>query len=969
MTAKQSQRLRTWLLCTVGGLCGSAALAQSAAAADAPAAGATNVQEIVVTGSALPTTPDRIVAPVTTVDQQKIQASGVDSNALELVRKTIPAFQGRGNIGATNANNTNQNTGGGSQLRLRDLDTLVLINGRRVAVDAIAGVGGKIFVDVDQIPPSAIDRVEVLADGASAIYGSDAIGGVVNFILKQKFDGLEVGGRVAAADAGYTEHSVYLTAGKRLADDRFDVVVSASYSHTDPLFQNERSFTHPFFVSGANVPGAVGNYLLNLNLQSPSQAVPTGVAATAPNIAALSPAVYGLSNAAGIGQTYDLSRFQTLLLEQEFGSVIGNFTARLVGEDTLVAFGDFEFTHANTFTQFLPRVQSVTVPAGAPFNPTAGSVASVQYGDTDLPKRYFNSSNDFRVTGGLRGAISALGREWKWEAAYTHSQDDLTQRQANVIFGPNLPLAIAGGFDANGHPLAGGAYSMVYSDFSTTSPLVPVPALDPFSRIGGAGAATLSKLFGTERITGSSQLDTVDFKVTANPVRLPAGDVGVAFGGAWRREALSASADLYGRNTGPTAQKWLGGQFFDPFSKSRDITSAFAEARVPVTSPGFNAPGLYELDLVGAVRFEHYSDAGNSTVPKVGLRWQPFDNELTIRGDFSKSFTAPSLYAEYGPTDTRTAGGTIIPGVFAGQPNSPFNAMDGNNPNLKPATADIYSVGAVIQPHFLRGFQATLQYTAVNQRGIAGGIGFNNILADVNRLGSASIFFNNVARNNFPGQAGAVGFTNPGDLLAYLNANPGVNNNNLYVIDQFRNLGGVKLRALDINAEYTWRMPSVGDFTLATLATYLASYQYQALPGQPFYEFAGLVTNSPQAGGTQPRWRAYTTLQWNRGPWELLVANNFIDSVLDEGAGGATFANSHAAPIPVPSYMTWDLRAAYHLSGVSPAIKDGVIAVGVNNVGDKMPPAAPKAFPDNRADVSTYSPIGRLWYLQLSGRF
>jgi iron complex outermembrane receptor protein len=959
---------RVWLLSTAVGLCWSAA-ASAQSAPPAGGGGGATLQEVVVTGSALPTTPDRIAAPVTTVDSHKIAEAGVSSNALEIVRKTVPAFQGRGNIGASNANNTNQNTGGGAQLRLRDLDTLILINGRRVAVDAIAGVGGKIFVDVDQIPPSAIDRIEVLADGASAIYGSDAIGGVVNFILKKKFNGLEVGGRVGGAAGGYLEHSEYFTAGKSFADGRFDVVLDGSYNHTDPLFQNQRSFTHPFFVNGTNAPGVVGTNLLNLNLSSPSQVVPTGLAATAPSIAALIPNVYTASNATQIGHTYDLSQFQTLLLEQKIASVGGNFTARLIGDHTLVAFGDFEYAHVSTYTQFLPRVQAVTVAAGAPFNPTTGTVGGVQYGDPNLPKRYFNTSEKFRITAGLRGEFNLVGRDWHWETAYTHSQDHLDQRQANVIYGPNLPLAIAGGFDSAGNPVAGGGYSRVFSGFSTTGPMVIVPALDPFARNGGGSGATLGQLFGTEQVHGSSTLDSVDAKMTADIFALPAGQVGLALGGAWRREALSASADLNGRNTGPTAQSWLGGQFFDPFSKSRSISSVFAEMRLPITSPGFNAPGFYSLDFVGAFRFEHYSDAGNSSVPKVGIRWQPFDQQLTIRGTYSRSFTAPSLYAEYGPTDTRTAGGTIIPGVFPGQPASPFNAMDGNNPHLAPATAHIYSVGAVLQPKILPGFQGSVEYTAIDQKGIAGGIGFNNILADVNRLGSQSPFYNNVARNAFPGQPGAVGFANPGDLLAYLNAAPGVNNNNLYVIDQFRNLGGVQLRAVDITLDYNFPTKSFGDFHLGTLVTYLASYKYQALPSQPFYQFAGLVTNSPQAGGTQPRWRAYTTLEWSQGRWDAVLANNFIGSILDEGAGGATFANSHVAPLKVDSYMTWDLRVEYRLNGLIPAAQDARIAVGVNNIGDEMPPAAPHAFPDNGADVSTYSPIGRLWYVQLMAHF
>jgi len=963
MTASRRTLAATLMASTALAWAGASQAAAAAAPADS------TVSEVVVTGSYLPTTPDRIAAPVSVIDQHKIENAGVGTTPLEILRKTLPAFQGRGNIGASNANNTNQNTGGGSQVRLRDLDTLVLINGRRVAVDAIAGVGGKIFVDVNQIPPSAIERVEVLADGASAIYGSDAIGGVVNFVLKQKFDGIEVGGRYAGAEKGYTERSAYFTAGTSLGD-RVDFVLDGSYSNTDPLFQKDRSFTNPFIVSTTAVPGAIGTNLLNLNLLTPSQVVPTGTAATAPSIASLIPSVYTASSAAGIGATYPLSQFQTLLMQQKTSAVGGSMTARLTDDGKVQAFGDFEYAHATTFTQFLPRISAVTVPAGAPFNPTTGAVSGVQFGDASLPKQYFNTSDKFRVTGGLKGEFDLADHPWRWEAAYTHSEDKLDQQQTNVIYGPNLPLAIAGGFNSAGVATPGGAFSKVFSNFDTNAPLILVPALDPFAR-GGRSAASLANIFGTELISGKSTLESADIQFnTTDLFALPGGDVGLAFGAAWRREALSASADLNGRNTGPTAQRWIGGQFFDPFSKSRTIQAAFGEVRIPITGGDFAPAGFHSLDLVGAVRFEHYSDAGDSNVPKVGIRWEPFDAQFVVRATYSKSFTAPSLYAEYGPTDTRQAGGAIIQGAFPGQPSSPFNAEDGNNPGLLPATADIYSVGFVLQPDAIRGLRLSAQYTSIDQRNIAGGIGFNNILVDVNRLGSASIFFANASKNNFVGQPGAVQFTNPGDLLAFLNAAPGVNNNNLYVIDQFRNLGGIKLSTLDLTADYTWHFDDHGDLSLSTVVTYLNSYKYQALPSQPFFEFAGAVSNSPQAGGTQPRWRAYTTLEWSKGPWDVVVAHNFIDGVKDEGAGGFTFANAGLPALPVSSYSTFDARVGYRLSGsFLPRLREASIAVGVNNIGDEKPPAAPKAFPDNGADVSTYSPIGRLWYVQLMTRF
>lgn len=211
-------------------------------------------------------------------------------------------------------------------------------------------------------------------------------------------------------------------------------------------------------------------------------------------------------------------------------------------------------------------------------------------------------------------------------------------------------------------------------------------------------------------------------------------------------------------------------------------------------------------------------------------------------------------------------------------------------------------------------------------------------------------------------------FQNPGDVLAFLNANPGVNNLQLYAIDQFRNLGGIKVRAWDFTLDYTLRTDALGRFDFSTLASYLPSYEYQALPSQPYYQFAGAASNSPYAGGTQPHWKVYTTLTWTKGPWVATIGDTYIDGVADEGAGGATFFNSHAIALPVKAYTAVDLRLAYNIPGTW-RMKSATVAVGVNNVNGADPPYAPNAFTDNRHDVGTYSPVGRLFYFTLDGRF
>jgi iron complex outermembrane recepter protein len=167
---------------------------------DQPKVESAGLETVTVTGSLLPTTPDAVAVPVIALDARQLEQNGVSTNALEILRKAIPSFAGRSNAGTSNANNDNQRTAGGSQLQLRNLPTLILVNGRRVANSGVGGINGKNFVDVNQIPAAAIDHIEVLTDGASSIYGSDAIGGVVNFILKSDYKGVSAGGRYGFAN-------------------------------------------------------------------------------------------------------------------------------------------------------------------------------------------------------------------------------------------------------------------------------------------------------------------------------------------------------------------------------------------------------------------------------------------------------------------------------------------------------------------------------------------------------------------------------------------------------------------------------------------------------------------------------------------------------------------------------------------------------------------------------------------------
>lgn len=920
---------------------------------------------VVVTGSNLPVAPDEVVVPVVSVDSDEMKAAGVNANVLDLLRKVVPSFAGRSNTGTSNANNNNQNTAGGSQLQLRNLDTLVLVDGRRVATSGINGIGGKNFVDVNQIPISAIDHIEVLTDGASAIYGSDAIGGVVNIILKKDYQGAEVGVRYGAASGNYREKSGYFVAGTTLHG--VHITVTGSESKTDPLYQDARNFTSPLTGRISNIPGTVGangqfpGAILAPGLSSPAQDNPTGTQATAASVNSLiANGTYLPTTASAVANGFDVSRYQTLLERQDQKGLSANLSADLLDNNKLTAFGNILYSRTKSFTQWLPIRTTVSLPAGSPYNPLTTTFNNVVFGYLPYPQQFINSAQGLRIVAGLRGD---LGGGWNWESTVDHSENTLDQDQLNVIYAPNVARAIAGGYDAQGNPVAGGAYSRVQTGFSSTGPFVIQPALNPLAVASGITPAMLANLYGTEMIHAKSTLDAFDAKLVGKAFTLPAGTIGVAFGVEARRESLSAYTDINGRNTGPTAHDWIGGTSADPFSRGRDIDSGYGEVRVPITSSSWSILGFHAFDLIAAARYEHYSDAGNSLVPKFGFRWQPIDNQITLRGSFSRSYTAPTLYAMYGPTDTRLVGSSVIQSVF-GLTGLGFNGEDGNNPHLKPSTAVTRSMGITFTPQALPGLTASIDYSSVDQRGYPGGIGFTNILQSVNQLGAASPFASNLALGNFPGLPGATAFTTPGQVEAYLRS--GGNPLNLYAIDRFTNLGGLHVRSANMTAEYYFVSDHAGTFTFSTNGAMFFKYQFQALPGQQYYNYAGFVTNGGTGvQGTIPRFSFYSTADWQYGNWDLTLGNHYISSVTDIGPGGIVYAQSTTLKrLPVSSYVTWDLRLGYGVdrSSSHSIVKGWSVALGVNNIANRMPPLAPQAFTDNNADVATYSPIGRLIY-------
>ncbi len=930
----------------------------------------------VVTGSNIPTSADATSSPITIIGTQQMEQAGVNANMLELLRKRLPSITGRSNIGSTNANNVNQITLGGSQIALRNLDTLVLIDGRRVATNGANGIRGRNFVDVNQIPAAAIERVEIITDGASAIYGSDAVGGVVNFILKSNYQGAEVGTRFAwATGAGnYTERSGYIVAGAARSGVR--VTVSGNWTKNAPLFQKDRPFSHTITGRNATIAGAIGSgttfptNFLNPALNSPRERNPTGTAATATTLNALvANGTYPAADFATIANTFDSARYTTLLLGQEQKSAIVSSSAELLGKK-LVFFGDAVLGKAKSNYQLPAQTFTFTEPAGAPYNPLTVAFPRIAFSYLPAPIQFTENSKSTWIAGGLRGE---LNQNWSWETAYTYNKNRITQFQKNVFYTPNLTRAIAGGFDASGNAVAGGAFSRVMSDFSeVTGKFVIQPALDPFARAAAVNPASLANLLGTASVSVFSELSALDFKLVGAPFALPAGRLGLAVGGASRTETMGGQPDENSYVSGPTAARWTGASTFDPFNKSRHVDSSFAELRVPIASATWALPGAHALDLSLAYRLEKYDDVGKSHVPKYSVRWQPLDEQLTVRYTYGESFTAPALYFLFGPSNQTVTTAATVPTAL-GFPGQAQNYTT-NNPGLKPTTAITRSVGFVFSPKALKNFTLTVDYLSADQKGVVGGPGAGVILSATDRLGAASPYLNSVAFNNFPGRPGAVYVTQPKQLSDYLK-NGGLASN-IYLTSNFINLSGVKVRSFDVNAEYELRTQSIGKFSFSTAATFFQSYQFKALPEQPFYQYVGYATNGGTGQqGTIPRYRTYSVVDWNFHQWRAMVGSTHVPAVTDIGVGGDTFANSTTVKAtPVNSFTSWDLQFGYSLDKNSSPHwwslpRSTKFTVGVNNVFNRMPPLAPQAFTDSFVDPSYYGLVGRLVFVSANVKF
>jgi len=905
------------------GLC---VLAPSVRAQAAPADSAqpeespVKMEKFEVTGTYIPLARAETALPVTLLDTKAIENTGIATNVLEVLRKAAPQFSGNGNLGNSNANVDLNSTGGGSKLAFRNTQTLVLVNGRRMTYSPILGSGGFQYVDVNLIPLSAIERIEVLQDGASATYGSDAVAGVVNIILKTNFTGLETAARYAVSTntGHYAERSFAAVGGA--GSDKTAVTLSAEYTAIDPLFQYERGFSSPIYgtssfggvINTPAVPNLPQYYILNPVLNAPP-AGHTDLATLVAQGIYIPVSQSKLMTGTGDERKYafNLADYVTLLLENRRRNATVNFEHRV--NDRLSLFGDVIATRTETFSQLnaLPLMGSL-----APTNPSnpATQTMIVRNRFVTHPRFFRYDSKSLRVIAGARGR---LGADWHWEAAADYNRINQGYTNQNAVDSTLRAAAINNGL------------------------------INLAARQQAPGAIEAAGFFGTAWDRATSTLTTGDARVNGELGALPAGPVGFAVGTEYRVETLKQSAD---KNSQTTTLNWDSPVAIDPFAHDRNVWSSFAEVRLPLLGEKQRVPWVHALDLGVAVRHERYSDTDDPTVPKFSLAWRPRRDEWLLRATYSRSFAAPTLFNLFGPTTLNDEAVDFFDSVAGERVARKFHVRGGSNPALLPSRSRNFTAGFVWSPRAWKGLSVTTDIFAIKQIDLVSTIGADTILQDVELKGAASPYARFVTFDGFKGTAIAA----PGRFSADATGN-------IYVTDTLVNIASQQLKGADVKAEYARSIAAWGRFTVAAVLSGYKTYTYQTLPSLPAIETAGYAT---AYNGTIPRWQGDATLGWSRGGWRANVNWQHIPGVADPRGDGSV-----RKPFAIETYDAFDVATAYTFDSRWRWFNRLTLRVGANNVFNATPPFGGGTFGSANADIATYSPIGRLLFAEARYKF
>ncbi|QZD88871.1 TonB-dependent receptor [Qipengyuania aurantiaca] len=910
-------------------------LAQTAASTEDTASPDEDV--IVVTGSRIEGLPSDGPVQTISVDREDIVESGAGT-IIEVLQDLPVASGGGATFSTATAGPLSSDTPvGASAVSLRGLgasSTLTLINGRRAQISAFAR-GQESFIDASSIPLAAVERVEVLPSGASAIYGADAVAGVVNYVLRNDFEGIELSASYGNSTAGTDEGRYNLTAvaGARIGD-RNSVMLVVDYFKRNPFFLRDREISRESFRPSQQGFYPSFNDLFFQFFDQTEEPADGGCAADD----------FGFGN---FGEFCEVNTNAFVSVQDRLETIGGLFTHQFKISDSLTWYNDVLYSRVESRGVSSPaNFSRAPIDPENPFWPAALQADIVEEGGVGDFSDYFGfpifawgkipepravevESDSYRITSGLRGDLAG---DWRFDAAFLFGGNDRVQRGVSgLVIAQNFYDLNLGNICTDGsrverwdvdlaRPTADFIGDTCEDDGRTTL------WYNPF---GGQTAQEdgVAELLGTEaERSGKSRLYAFDASVNGTLLEMPAGPLKAAFGGEFRRETLRDTPSGVAVATIDNPEPILG---FSSTSAEADRNSwsLFGELYVPL------AQGL-DLQLAG--RFDDFEGFGSDFNPKIAARWEPVD-WLALRANYSTSFRAPSL--------AQSGAGVLLssyrvdceatPGACDGDPTGDGEALlseDVGNPALGAENARSFGGGVMITPS--PDIELQVDYWNIRHEDLVG------------------IDEDDFIRRALAGEFAVVG---DGELLT---GTPGLEVTNGFVTDahfQITNLGFQKTDGIDF--AYTHRLGGgdAGDFTFRLDATRILNFERKASEASPVEQLAGDYV--------YPDFIASGKLRWRKDAWRASLSGHYKTGYRDDPSDRTL----EALGLPldreyeVDDYLTFDLSVSYDFA------EDSFIQLAVRNILDEDPPRVLGS--SSNVDLFNHDLIGRYATLRVTKRF
>jgi iron complex outermembrane recepter protein len=862
-----------------------------------------SLQTVTVTGSSIKRSIESQQAlPVSIYSADELKSQGVTSTE-ELVNHITSS---QSSLGASQS--VGSTTGGQASANLRGLGankTLVLLDGRRLGFFPLNGAS---TIDLNSIPFAALDRVEVLRDGASAIYGTDAVGGVINFITKRNYSGMDLSLESlnpTSAGGGQSKRMTFSAGKGNLEEDGYNLWFSLDDRIQAPLIALDRSFGASGLIPSQGLAKTSGTtFPANFNYTKATGGVGSGNI-TYPNCAP------PLSVSLGTGVCrFDYTAAIDLIPQTENTNLTTKGTFKLGGDKVLTLSG--VASQNATVSRVAPDpVTSLTMPTSSPFYPSTYPGINKTVGLTGIGWRMVPAggreataqANASRVVADLTGTAG----EWEYQTGFYATRSAVADSATNGY--------------VNKAMIQKGITSGLLNPFGTNT----AQALDYINS---------SKAFGLLQ-TGSGNAIGVDARFNRDLFAMEGGQAAISLGGEARQERYNSDTVDALVNSVPSA----GLSPYHVDGASRTVSALTAEMLFPVTK---------RLELQAAARYDQYSDFGKTLNPKVGFRYSAASN-VVLRGSATSGFRAPSLDELFGPqaaTFSQNAyndpvlcpGGKVTAaGIASRDCGQQVQALQGGNNGLQPEKSKSFSLGTAIQPS--KDFLVTVDYWNIFLSNQIGNFPEQVIFADTASYG------NRIIRCNTLSAAQAA---------KYDACNVVPNSNAIaYIRTLTDNLGNAKTNGLDFSAAWASVVPDMGRLTVNYEGTLVLSYKYQRTIGGEYIENVGTYQDSSPIF----RWRHYLSTTLNTGAQRYTLGLRYISGYTDENVQTTVF--NQVAPYTL-------VDAGWGYTG----IKNLNVGVVLKNVFNTAPPFSNQGATFQQGYDPRYTdPLGRALMAKLSYKF